>query len=101
MLIHLPFPHSVIISVLHLLKRGMERRGKKLHGLRVVVAISDVERGLSAATALLEISNAWPSDGDGAGVRGERGAGISVRGKREGKSYYGSKDKMKNKWALQ
>ena len=61
MLIHLPFLPSVIISVLHLLKLGMERRGKKLLA-----------------------GNAWPSDGDGTGARGERGAGISVGG-REGK----------------
>ena len=71
--------------MLHLLKRGRERRGKKLLGPGAVAAVSDVERGLAAAAALLEISNAWPSDDDGAGTRGERGAGVGVRGKREGK----------------
>ena len=71
--------------MLHLLKRGMERRGKKLLGLGAVAAISNVEGVLAAAAALLETGNAWPSDGDGAGTRGERGAGVGVGGKREGK----------------
>ena len=82
MLIHLPFPYLVIISVLHLLKRGMERRGKKLLGPGAVAAISDVERGLSAAASLPEIGNVRPSDSDDASVRGERGAGVGVGGKR-------------------
>ena len=63
----------------------MERRGKKLLGPGAVVAISDVEGGLAAAVALLETGNAWLSDGDGAGARGERGTGVSVGRKREGK----------------
>ena len=63
----------------------MERRGKKLLGSGVVAAISDVEGVLAATAALLEIGNARPSDGDGAGARGERGAGVGVRGKREEK----------------
>ena len=71
--------------MLHLLKRGMERRGNKLLGPGAVEAISDVKRGLLAAAAVPEIGNAWRSDGDGAGMRGERGAGISVGGTIEGK----------------
>ena len=63
----------------------MERRGKKLLGPGAVAAVSDIEGELAAVTALPKISNAWPSDGDGAGARGERGAGVGVRGKREGK----------------
>jgi len=35
--------------------------------------------------AQLEIGNARPSDGNGVGVRGERGVGVGVREKREGK----------------
>ena len=85
MLIHLRFPPLVIISMLHLLKQGMERRGKKLLGLGAVAAVSDDEGGMSAAAALPEIGNAWPSDGDGAGARGERDMGVGVEGKREGK----------------
>ena len=50
----------------------MERRGKKLLGLGAVAVVSGVEGVLAAAMALLEISNARPSDGDGAGTRGER-----------------------------
>ena len=63
----------------------MERRGKKLRGPRAVVAISDIEGGLAAAAALPETSNVWPSNNDDVGARGERGTGIDVRGKREGK----------------
>ena len=63
----------------------MERRGKKLLGLGAVVAINDIDGGLAATAALPETGNAWPSDGDDAGARGERGAGIDVGGKREGK----------------
>ena len=48
----------------------MERRGKKLLGPEAVAAINDGEGVLAAAAALPEIDNAWPSDGDGAGVRG-------------------------------
>ena len=70
--------------MLHLLKRGIDRRGKKLFRPRAVAAISDVEGGLAAIVALPETGNTWPSDGDGTGARGERGAGISVGG-REGK----------------
>ena len=70
--------------MLHLLKQGIERRGKKLLGLGVVAAISDIEGVLVATAALLEIGNAWPSDDDGAGTRGERGAGVIIGGKREG-----------------
>ena len=85
MLIHLPFPLLVNISVLHLLKQGIERRGKKLFGLGAVAAISDIEGVLVATAALLEIGNAWPSDGDGAGVRRERGWASALGGKeREG-----------------
>ena len=62
----------------------MERRGKKLLRPGAVAAISDVEGVLAAAVALPEIGNTWPSNGDGVGTRGERGAGIDVRGKREG-----------------
>ena len=81
MLIHLPFPPSVIIFVLHLLKRGMERRGKKLLRLGAVAAVSDVEGGLAATMALPETDNMRPSNGDGTGTRGERGAGIDGVGK--------------------
>ena len=35
--------------------------------------------------ALPETGNAWPSDGDGVGTSRERGVGIGVEGKREGK----------------
>ena len=63
----------------------MERRGKKLLRPGAVVAISIIEGELAAAAALLEIGNAWPSDGDGVGVRGERGASVGVEGKRERK----------------
>ena len=69
--------------MLHLLKRGIERRGKKLLRLGAVAAINDIEGVLVATTALPEIGNAWPSDGDGAGMRGERGASVDVKGKRE------------------
>ena len=85
--------------MLHLLKRGMEKRGKKLLGPRAVAAVSDVEGGLSAAAALSEIGNARPSDDDDAGVRGER-HGRWRQGEERGKSYYGPEDKNKNKWAL-
>ena len=85
MLIHLSFLPSVIISVLHLLKREWERRGKKLLGLGAVAAVSDVEGGLAAAAAQPETSNMWPSDGDGVGARGERGMGIGVGGRERGK----------------
>ena len=54
-------------------------------GLRAAAAISDIEGGLTAVAAQLEIGNARPSDGDGTGARGERGAGVSVGEKREGK----------------
>ena len=63
----------------------MERRGKKLLGPGAVATISDVEGGLVAVAALPETGNAGPSDGDGAGVRRERGTGVSVGRKREGK----------------
>jgi len=79
----------------------MERRGKKLLRPGAVAAVSNVERGLSATTALPEISNAWPSNGDGASARGEREARALASGGRErGKSYCRPEDKMKNKWAL-
>ena len=63
----------------------MERRGKKLLGPGAVASINDIEGGLVATAALLEIGNARPSDGDSVGTRGERGVGIDVGGKREGK----------------
>ena len=63
----------------------MERRGKKLLGTEVVAAVSDVEGGLAATAALPETGNAWPSDGDSADTRGERGTDVGIRGKREGK----------------
>ena len=63
----------------------MERRGKKLLGLGAVAAVSDVEGGLAAAVALLETGNVRPSNGDDTGMRGERGAGIGIGGKRYGK----------------
>ena len=63
----------------------MKRRGKNLLGLGAVAAVSDVEGGLAAATALPKTGNAWPSDADGTGARGERGADVGVGGKREGK----------------
>ena len=69
--------------MLHLLKRGMERRGKKLLGLGVVAAINDTKGVLTAAVALPEIEDAWPSNGAGAGARGERGVGIGVGGESE------------------
>ena len=71
--------------MLHLLKRGLKRRWKKLLGPRVVAVVSDVEGVLEVAAALPEIGNARPSDGNGVGVRGERGVGVGVREKREGK----------------
>ena len=40
---------------------------------------------MAAVEALPETDNAWPSDGDGAGARGERDAGVGVGRKREGK----------------
>ena len=76
--------------MLHLLKRGMERRGNKLLGPGAVAAVSDVEGGLAAVEALPETGNARPNDGDGAGMRRERE-----------RSYCGPEDKRKNKWALQ
>ena len=78
MLIHISFPFLVIVFVLHLLNLGMERRGKKQLGPGVVAAISDIEGGLVAATALPETGNARPSDGDGTSARGERGAGFDI-----------------------
>ena len=77
----------------------MERRGKKLLGPGAVAAVSDVEGGLAAAAAQPETSNMWPSDGDGVGARGERGAGISVGERERERSYYRPRDKRKNKWA--
>ena len=50
-------------------------------GLGAVAAISVIEGELPAAAALSEIGNARPSDDDGTGTRGERGAGIDVVGK--------------------
>ena len=48
---------------------------------RAVAAISVVEGELTAVVALL-----GPSDGDGAGARGERGTSVSIGGKeREGR----------------
>ena len=55
----------------------MERRGKKLLGTGFFLLIETL--------TLPETGNAWPSDGDGAGVRGDRDAGFGVGGKREGK----------------
>ena len=69
--------------MLHLLKQGLERRGKKLLGPGVVVAISDIEGRLVAVAALLETGNVLPSNSDGVGARGERGVGVDVREKRE------------------
>ena len=85
MLIHLSFLPSIIISVLHLLKRGLERRGKKLLGPVAVAAVSDVEGGLAAAAAQPETDNTRPSDGDGIGARGVRGTGVVFGEKRERK----------------
>ena len=100
MLIHLPFPPLVIISMLHLLKQGTKRRGKKLLGPRAVAAVSGIKGVLAAAAALPDIGNARPSDGDGVGARGERGTSVSIGAKREReRSYCGLKDKRKNKRA--
>ena len=63
----------------------MGRRGKKLLRLGTIAAVSDVEGGLAAAVTLSKTGNTWPIDGDGAGTRGERGAGVCIGGKREGK----------------
>ena len=63
----------------------MERRGKKLLGPGAVAAVNDVEGGLAAVAALLETSNARPSDDDGVGARGERGASVGVKGEERGK----------------
>ena len=63
----------------------MERRGKKLLRPGAVAAISDIEGGLAAAAALPKTGNVRPSDGDDMGTRGERGMGVGVGGKREGK----------------
>ena len=63
----------------------MKRRGKKLLGPRAVAAVSGIKGVLAAAAALPDIGNARPSDGDGVGVRGERGASVGVEGKRERK----------------
>ena len=71
--------------MLHHLKRGWERRGKKLLGLGAVAAISDVEGGLAATATQPETGNAWPSNDDNTGVRGERGVDIGVGGKKEEK----------------
>ena len=49
--------------------------------------------------ALLETSNARPSDGDSMSPRGERGAGFGIGERERERSYYGPKDKRKNKWA--
>ena len=62
---------------------GEER--EKLLRPGVVAAISDVEGGLAAVATLPETGNVRPSDGDGAGARGERGVSVGVGGKREGK----------------
>ena len=61
-------------------RNGEER--KKPLGPRVVAAISDIERGLSAVAALLEIGNMWPSKGDDTSAKGERGVGVGVGEKR-------------------
>ena len=63
----------------------MERRGKKLLRPEAVAAINNVEEGLAAVATLPETGNVRPSDGDGAGARGERGVSVGVGGKREGK----------------
>jgi len=70
--------------MLHLLKRGWERRGKKLLGPGAVAAVSNVEGVLAAVAALSEIGNVWPSDGTGA--RGER-HGRRRRGEERERSY--------------
>ena len=76
----------------------MERGGKKLLGPRAVAAVSDIEGGPVAATTLPETGNARPSYDDGVGMRGERGVGIGIGGKRERKrSYCRPKNKRKNK----
>ena len=54
-------------------------------GPGAVAAVNDVERGLSAAVALPEISNVRPSGGDGMGARGERGIGVGVGVREKGK----------------
>ena len=54
-------------------------------GPGAVAAVSDIEGVLAAVAALPEIGNVRPSDGDGMGVRGERGTGVGVMGKKEGK----------------
>ena len=98
MLIYLSFPPSVIISVLHLLKRGMERRGKKLLGPRAVAAISDIEEVLAAIVALPKRLATCGQAMATARAREEGGAGIGVEGKREReRSYCGPEDKRKNK----
>ena len=58
---------------------------------------SRVEGGLAAAAALPEIGNARPNDVNGVGPRGERDAALG--GRERERSYYGSEDKRKNKWA--
>ena len=67
----------------YLLKRGLERREKKLLRPGAVAVISNIEGGLAAAAALPETSNARPNNGDGVGTRGEREARASTLGVRE------------------
>ena len=52
---------------------------------RAVASVSNIEGGLAATVALLVTGNARPSDDDGVGARGERGPGVSIRGKERGK----------------
>ena len=71
--------------MLHLLKQGLERRGRKLLRPGAVAVVSDIEGGLVAAATLLETGNVWPRNDDGAGAREESGTGIGVGEKREEK----------------
>ena len=57
-------------------------------GPGTVAAVGDIERGLAVVATLPEIGNVRPSDDDGVGMRGERGTGVGVGGKRERERSY-------------
>ena len=64
LLIHHSFPPSAIVSMLYLLKRGLEREKEQLLGPRAAAVIGGIGRWLATTMALLETGNTWPGDGD-------------------------------------
>jgi len=75
----------------------LERRGKKLLRPRAVASVSNIEGGLAATVALLVTGNARPSDDDGAAREEREVRASALGGKERERSYYGPKDKTKDK----